>query len=127
MADAICCRYGELMSSDLIAWVVGITLGIAVVGLGLRRNLGDLTRSWLPRFGEGSEPATATPGLFDGGQGRRELSPRQRQFVFWAYLLISVSNAAHAILSADGRLLHAISAVLWLGAGVFVLKRFPAS
>jgi hypothetical protein len=31
------------MGSDLIAWVLAITLGVAVVGLGLRRNLSDLT------------------------------------------------------------------------------------
>jgi hypothetical protein len=37
------------MSSDLIALVVGITLDIAIVVLGLRRNLSDVTRSWLPR------------------------------------------------------------------------------
>ena|SRR6476660_1559896 len=115
------------MSNDLIALVVAITLGIAVVGLGLRRNLGDLTRSWLPRFGEGSEPTTATPGLFNGGQGRRELSPRQRRIAFWGYLLMSVSYAVLAALSADDRLLHASGAVLWLGAGVLVLRRSPAS
>jgi hypothetical protein len=34
------------MSSDLIAWIVAITLGFAVVGLGLRRDLADITRNW---------------------------------------------------------------------------------
>jgi peptidoglycan/LPS O-acetylase OafA/YrhL len=37
------------MSSDLIAWVVAVTLGIAVVVLGLQRNLSDTTR-WLVSF-----------------------------------------------------------------------------
>jgi hypothetical protein len=111
------------MSSDLIAWVVGITLGIAVVGLGLRRNLADVTRSWLPRFGEAPEPVTATLESSDGGQGRRQLSTRQRQFVIWAYLLISLCNAAFAVLWADNRLLHAISAALFaIGAVVLMLK-----
>jgi hypothetical protein len=49
------------MGSDLIAWVVAITLGVAVVILGLRRNLGDVTQEWLPRFGESPEPVTAMP------------------------------------------------------------------
>lgn len=111
------------MSSDLVAWVVGITLGIAVVGLGLRRNLGDVTRSWLPRFGEAPKPVTATPESFDGGQGRRQLSPRQRQFVNWGYLLISLWNAALAVLAADNRLLHVISAALFgIVAVVLMLK-----
>jgi hypothetical protein len=111
------------MSNDLIAWVVGITLGLAVVGLGLRRNLDDVTRSWLPRFGEVPEPASATPESPDGGQGRRQLSPLQRRFVIWAYLLISVCNAALAVLSADNRLLHAISAALFaIGAVAPMLK-----
>jgi hypothetical protein len=48
------------MSSDLIAWVVAITLAIAVVVLGLRRNLSETTRNGLPRFGGDSEQATAT-------------------------------------------------------------------
>jgi hypothetical protein len=64
------------MSSDLIALIVGITFGIAVVGLGLRRELGDVTRSWLPQFGEAPEPVIAGPELSEGGQGRRQLSSR---------------------------------------------------
>lgn len=111
------------MSSNLIAWVVAITLGIAVVGLGLRRDLADVTRSWLPRFGEAPEPVSATPESSDGGQGRHELSPRQRQFAIWAYLLISVCNAAFAVLWVDNRLLHAINAALFAtGAVVLMLK-----
>jgi len=43
------------MDSDLIAWVLAITLGVAVVGLGLRCNLSDLTQDWLPRYREVSE------------------------------------------------------------------------
>ncbi|HEY6550572.1 MAG TPA: hypothetical protein VIY71_05160 [Solirubrobacterales bacterium] len=116
------------MSSDLIAWVVGITLGIAVVGLGLRRNLDDVTRTWLPRFGEAPESVTATLELSDGGQGRRPLSPRQRRFAIWAYLLLSVCNVAFAVLWADNRLLHAINAALFaIGAVVLMLKRSPSS
>lgn len=116
------------MSSDLIPWVVGITLGVADVGLGLRRNPGDVTRSWLPRFGKAPEPLTATPESSDSGQGRRQLSPRQRRFAIWGYLLISACNAAFAVLWADGRLLHALSAVLFaIGAVVFLLKRSPSS
>ena len=115
------------MSSDLIAWVVGITLGIAVVCLGLRRNLADVTRSWLPRFGEAPKPATA-PWSFDGGQGRRQTSPRQRRFFIGAYLLLSLYNAVLAVLWADDRLLHVGSAVLFaIGAVVFLLKKPPSS
>jgi hypothetical protein len=116
------------MSSELIAWVVAIALGIAVVGLGLRRNLSDVTQAWLPRFGEAPAPATATPGSSDGGQGRRQLSPRQRRFVIWTYLLTSVCNAALAVLSAHNRLPHAISAALFaIGAVVPMLKKSPSS
>jgi hypothetical protein len=112
------------MSSDLVAWVVGITLGIAVVGLGLRRNLADVTRSWLPRFGAAPEPPMATPESSDGGQGHRQLSPRQRQFVIWGYLLISLCNAAFAVSRADNRLLHVVSAALFaISALVLMLKR----
>jgi hypothetical protein len=115
------------MSSDLIAWIVGISLGIAVVVLGLRRNLDEVTRSWLPRFGESPEPVAAIPELSGGGHGSRQLSPRQRRFAIWAYLLISACNATFAVLSADDRLLHAVSAALWIGAAVLVLKRSPSS
>lgn len=116
------------MSSDLIAWVVGITLGIAVVALGLRRNLADVTRSWLPRFGEAPEPAAVIPGSSHGGPGRRELSPRQRRLVIWGYLLLGLCNAAFAVLWADNRPLHAISAAFFAtGAVVLLLKgrHFP--
>jgi hypothetical protein len=114
-----------LMSSDLIAWVVAITLGIVVVGLGLRRNLSDVTRSWLPRFGEAPELETGTPGLFDGGHGSRQLSPRQRRFAIGFYLLMSTCYVAFAVLSADSRLSHAALAALFAIAAVVIARREP--
>jgi hypothetical protein len=93
----------------------------------LRRNLSDLTQSWLPRFGEAPESVTATPESSDGGQGHRQLSPRQRQFAIWAYLLISLSNAAFAVLWTDNRPLHTISAALFaIGAVELILKGAPS-
>lgn len=116
------------MSSDLIAWVVAITLGIAVVVLGLRRNLSDATRNGLPRFGGDPERATATLGLYEGKERRRRpLSPRQRRWMIWAYLLVSLSFAAFAVLSAHDRLFNAILAATFaLNAAVFWL-RSPSS
>jgi hypothetical protein len=61
------------------------------------------------------------------GQGRRQLSPRQRQFAVWAYLLTSLCNAALAVLWADNRLLHAISAALFAAGAVVYMKRVPSS
>lgn len=110
------------MSSDLIAWVVAITLGAVVVVLGWRRNLGDVTQDWLPRFGESPEPVTTGPESAAGGR-RRELSPRQRRLVIWGYLVLAVSYAAITVLSAHSRLLHAASAATFgIGAVVFMLK-----
>jgi len=112
------------MSSDLIAWTVAITLGVAVVGLGLQRNLGDVTRDWLPRFGDTPKSA-AIPGLIDFGRERRQLSPRQRLLAIWTYLLLSFYNATVAVLWTDDRVWHSISAVLFaIGVVVFV-KRSP--
>ena len=101
------------MSSDLIAWVVGIVLGVAVIGLGLRRNLADVTQSWLPRFDEGTGSATATLESFDSKQRRRQLSPRERRFALWFYPLLSACNAVFAVLSTDHRVGYAIVAVLF--------------
>lgn len=99
------------MSSDLIAWVVGIVLGVAAIGLGLRRNLADVTQSWLPRFDEGTGSATATLESFDGKQRRRQLSLRERRFALWFYPLLSACNAVFAVLSTDVG--YAIIAVLF--------------
>ena len=117
------------MSSDLIAWVVAIGLGIAVVVLGLRRNLSETTRSGLPRLGGDTERAAATLGLYEGGDRRRRpLSPRQRQWVIGFYLLMSLTFAAFAVLSAHDRLFHAIFAATFaLNAAVYWLKRSPPS
>jgi hypothetical protein len=117
------------MSSDLIAWVVAITLGIAVVVLGLRRNLSDTTRNGLPQFGGNPERATATLGLYEGEERRRRpLSPRQRRWMIWAYLLMSLSFAAFAVLSAHNRLFNAVlAAMLALHAVMLWLKRPPSS
>jgi hypothetical protein len=118
-----------MMSSDLIAWVVAITLGIAVVVLGLRRNLSETTRNGLPRFGGGSERGTATLGLYEGEERRRRpLSPRQRRWMIWFYLLMSLTFAAFAVLSAHDRLFNAILAATFaLNAAVFWLKRSTSS
>ena len=112
------------MSSDLIAWVVAITLGTAVVILGLRRNLSEITRNGLPRFGEDPEQATATLGLYEGEERRRRpLSPHQRRWIVSLYLLIALTYAAFAVLSADSQLLHASTAGLWALGAVLLLRR----
>ena len=117
------------MSSDLIAWVVAIALGIAVVVLGLRRNLSATTRSGLPRLGGDTERATATLGLYEGGnRPRRSLSPRQRRWMIGLYLLMSLTFAAFAVLSTHDRLFNTIFAgALALNAAVYWLKRAPSS
>jgi hypothetical protein len=111
------------MSNDLIAWVVALTLGTAVVILGLRRNLSETTRNGLPRFGGAPEPATATPGSSDDGPRRRPLSPRQRRWLVSLYLLIALTDAAFAVLSEDNRLLHASTAGSFALGAVFLLRQ----
>jgi len=113
------------MSSGLIAWVVASTLGIAVVVLGLRRNLSETTRNGLPRFGEDPERTTATLGLYEGEERRRRpLSPRQRRWLVSFYLLIALTYAAFAVLSADDRLHDAsIAGLFALGALFHLWKR----
>lgn len=116
------------MSSDLIAWVVAITLGIAVVVLGLRRNLSDTTRNGLPRFEGDPERAIATLGPYEGEERRRRpLSPRQRRWLVSLYLLTALTDAAFAVLSADDRLLHAITAGTFALGAVFLLRQGSSS
>jgi hypothetical protein len=110
------------MSSDLIAWVVAITFGIAVVVVGLRRNLSETTRNGLPRFGGDPERATPTLGLYEGEERRRRpLSPRQRRWLVSFYLLIALTYATFAVLSADSRLHDAGIAGLFALGAVFLL------
>jgi len=110
------------MSSDLIAWVVAITLGIAVVVLGLRRSLSETTRNGMPRFEKGPEQATARLGLYEGEERRRRpLSPRQRRWLVSFYLLMALTYAAFAVLSADDRLHDAGTAGLLALGAVFLL------
>jgi hypothetical protein len=112
------------MSSDLIAWIVAGTIGVAVVVLGLWRNLSETTRNGLPRFDGGPEGATATLGLYEGeGRRRRPLSPRQRRWLVAFYLLIALTHAAFAVLSADDRLSDAITTGLFALAAVFLLRQ----
>lgn len=121
-------RYVAPMNSGFIAWIVAIALGVTVVGLGWRRKLADTTRNWLPRFGEASEPAAVPTGPSDVGQRRRPLSPRQRRWIVWGYLLLSLCNAVLALFGADGRLFYALIATLWaLSAVALFLKKWPPS
>jgi hypothetical protein len=114
------------MSSDLIALVVALTLGAAVVILGLRRNLSEATRNGMPRFGADPERATAMLGLYEGEEGRRRsLSPRQRRWLVLVYLLLALSQAASAVLSSNDRLIHAATAALMVLAAVVHLLRKP--
>jgi hypothetical protein len=111
------------MSSDLIAWIVAISLGIAVVVLGLRRNLSQATRNGLPRFG-GGERATPTLGLYIGAERRRRpLSSQHRRWLVAFYVLIAFTDTAFAVLSADNRLLHASTAGLFALGAVFLLRQ----
>lgn len=110
------------MGSDLIAWVVAIAFGIAVVVLGLRRNLSETTRNGLPRYGEPSERATPTLGLYKGGaRRRRPLSPREKRRMALLYLLFGLGNAALGVLGGD--VVYVVLAALWALAGVWWLKR----
>lgn len=110
------------MSSDLLAWVVAISLGIAVVVLGLRRNLSETTRNGLPRFGGDTGRETPTLGLYEGEERRRRpLSPRQRRWLVSFYLLIALTYATFAVLSADSRLHDGGIAGLFALGAVFLL------
>jgi len=102
------------MSSDLIAWIVAFGLGIAVVALGLRRNLGEATRNWLPRSKGASQQETGALGQSGDGQGRRPLSPRQRRWMSGGFLLLGLAYAGMAMLWANDRLIHAVFAALWM-------------
>jgi hypothetical protein len=117
------------MSSDLIAWAVAITLGTAVVVLGLRRNLSETTRNGLPRFGGDPERATAMLGLYEGeGRRRRPLTPRQKRWMAAGFLLLGLAYAVMALLRADDRLIHAVFAALWAIVAVgYFLGRLPRS
>lgn len=112
------------MSTDLIALIVAIGLGIVVVVVGLRRDLSEVTRSNLPRFGDDSESTTATVGLWEGEQrGRSPLSPRQARWFASLYLLGGVINAASLVLSPNDRLLHAAAAAAFTLAAVRLWQR----
>jgi len=102
------------MSSDLIAWIVAIALGVAVVVLGLRRNLGETTRNWLPRSEGASEQETGELGPPGDDQRRRPLSPRQRRWMSGGFLLFGLAYAVMAVLWANDRLIHAVFAALWV-------------
>lgn len=115
------------MSRDLVALMGALALGTVVVILGLRRNLSETTRDWLPQFGGDSERPPATVGLYEGGERPRQpTSPRQRRWMASFYLLLALPNLAFAILSADGRLFHAGLAGLWvLSAALLLLRKWP--
>lgn len=116
------------MRTDLIALIVAIGLGTIVVVVGLRRDLSETTRSNLPRFGEDSEPATATVGLWEGERRGRPFSPRQARWLALFYLLLGLFNAARVVLSPDDRLLHAATAAVFaLGAVLLWLRKWPYS
>jgi hypothetical protein len=115
------------MSSDLIALVVALALGAAVVIVGLRRNLSETTRNGLPRFGVDPARAPVTLEPYEGGERRRRpLSPRQRRWLISIYLLLALSQAASAVLSSSDKLAHAATAAFVLLGVVALLLKKPA-
>jgi hypothetical protein len=119
------------MSSDLVALVVALALGIAVVVLGLRRNLSEITRNGLPRFEGDPDGTTAMLGLYEGEgeeRRRRPLSPRQRRWMVGGFLLLGLAYSVMALLWASDRLIHAVFAVLWaIIAVAYFLGELPLS
>lgn len=112
------------MSRDLILLLITLALSTVVVILGLRRNLSETTRDWLPQFGGDSEQSPATVGLYEGGERpRRPLSPRQRRRMASLYLLFGLTYLVFAVLSADGRLFNAGLGGLWMLSAVLLLRR----
>lgn len=110
------------MSSDLLAGLVALALGIAVLILGLRRNLSEVTRDGLPRPEEGSEQTIATLGPYEGEERRRRsLSPRQRRWLVSFNLLMALAYGAFAVLSANDGPLHASLAGLFALVAMFHL------
>lgn len=101
---------------------LAIGVGAAVVVLGLRRDLSHTTRDGLPRLGNHSEQVTESLGFYEGEERRRRpLSPREMRLMGSLYLLLSVINAALAVLG--GGLFYAVIAALWALAAVWWLKR----
>lgn len=117
------------MSSDLTVLIVALTLGTAIVIMGLRRNLSETTRNGLPRFGGDPERATATLRLYEGEERRRRpLSPQQRRWLVSLYLLLALTDAAFAVLSSHDRPIHAVTAALFAFAALaLLLKKWPPS
>lgn len=124
--QALSRRYVASMSSDLIAWVVAVTLGIAVVVIGLRRNLSEATRNGMPRFG--GDPERTTPTLEGEERRRRPLSRRQKRWMAGGFLLLGLTYAVMALLWANDRLIHAVFAALWATIAVaYFLGKLPLS
>jgi len=116
------------VSSEPIAWVVAITLGVVVVGAGLRRNLAETTRSWLPRPAEATEREVATLGSPGGGRRPRRLTPRQRRWMAGGFLLLGLAYAVMALLWANDKLINTVFAALWaIIAVAYFLGKLPAS
>ena len=115
------------MSSDLIAGVIGITLGVVVVGVGLRRKLSDVTRRGLPQYERDPEATSIATELYTGPQRRNQLSPPMRRLGIGLYLSMGLCYAVFAVLKADERWMHASLAALFVvNAVVFFLRR-PSS
>jgi len=112
------------VSGDLIALGIAIVLGLAVLGLGLRRQLGDLTQSWLPRYESGSahEPYVSTS--YAKERGRTRLSKRMWWSLVVLYSVLALYRVVTAVATDEERLLNATLAVLFgVVVAVYVWRR----
>jgi hypothetical protein len=115
------------MSSDLIAGVVAIAFGVVVVGMGLRRNLSDVTRSSLPRYVRDPEATTIATELYDDAERRNQLSPLTRKLNIGLYLFMGLAYATFAALGTRERLMHVGLAALFAVAALMFFLRRPSS
>ena len=95
------------MGTGLMALIIGLGLGLAVVALGWRRNLDETTRSGRPVFGASPEgaPEMARPPV---AKPRQHLSPKQARWLAAAYLLLALVSAAPWVGSSDHDVTSAI-------------------
>jgi uncharacterized membrane protein YfcA len=117
---------GFNVSSGLIAFMLGVGIGLVILTPVLWRYRREIKQSWQAALGLAPERPAAVSQSSHGRDHNHRLSSGKRWLAIGVSLVASLGNAVLAIQASEERLFHLFGVVLFaVAAGLLMLTGWP--